>query len=167
MIQKCQNDNPKDPKYCYICQKIYCSKCCKDFHSQLSNLVTGEEIEGAELQVVDEEGNIVDEWTSTKEPHKVPGLEEGKKYTLIEKTAPYGYELTEKIEFEVTTDKETQKVEMKDMPILKDIQLTKIDSKSKEVIKEKFTFGLYKDEECLGGGIIKEVRKNGTKLWYL
>ena len=40
---KCQNDNPKDPKYCYICQKIYCSKCCKDFHSQLSNLVTGEE----------------------------------------------------------------------------------------------------------------------------
>lgn len=26
---------------------------------------------------------------------------------------------------------------------------------------------LYKDEECLGGGIIKEVRKNNEKLWYL
>jgi len=26
---------------------------------------------------------------------------------------------------------------------------------------------LYKDDECLGGGIIKEVRKNGEKLWYL
>ena len=26
---------------------------------------------------------------------------------------------------------------------------------------------LYLDEECLGGGIIKEVRKNGKKLWYL
>ena len=25
----------------------------------------------------------------------------------------------------------------------------------------------YLDEECLGGGIIKEVRKNGQKLWYL
>ncbi len=25
----------------------------------------------------------------------------------------------------------------------------------------------YKDEECLGGGIIKEVRKNNEKLWYL
>ncbi len=26
---------------------------------------------------------------------------------------------------------------------------------------------LYLGEECLGGGIIKEVRKNGEKLWYL
>ncbi len=25
----------------------------------------------------------------------------------------------------------------------------------------------YLDEECLGGGIIKEVRKDGKKLWYL
>lgn len=25
----------------------------------------------------------------------------------------------------------------------------------------------YKDDECLGGGIIKEVRKNDEKLWYL
>lgn len=25
----------------------------------------------------------------------------------------------------------------------------------------------YNDEECLGGGIIKEVRKNDKKLWYL
>ena len=25
----------------------------------------------------------------------------------------------------------------------------------------------YLGEECLGGGIIKEVRKNGEKLWYL
>ena len=25
----------------------------------------------------------------------------------------------------------------------------------------------YLNEECLGGGIIKEVRKNGEKLWYL
>lgn len=26
---------------------------------------------------------------------------------------------------------------------------------------------LYLDEQCLGGGIIKEVRKNNQKLWYL
>ena len=36
---KCQSDNPKEPKYCYTCQKIYRVKCL-DFHSQLSNLST-------------------------------------------------------------------------------------------------------------------------------
>ena len=88
-----------------------------------TDFITGQEIEGAELQVVDEDGNIIDEWVSTKEPHKSKGLEENKKYKLIEKTAPYGYELTEEIEFTVTTDKETQKIEMKDMPILKNIKI--------------------------------------------
>ena len=83
-----------------------------------TDFVTSEEIEGAELEVVDENGNVVDKWTSTKEAHKVTGLEEGKTYKLIEKTAPYGYELTEEIEFTVSFDKETQKIEMKDMPIL-------------------------------------------------
>ena len=43
-----------------------------------TDLVTGDEIEGAELQVIDENGNIIDEWISTKEPHKVTGLEENK-----------------------------------------------------------------------------------------
>ena len=113
-----------------------------------TDLTTGEELEGAKLQVIDEEENIVDEWTSSKEPHKVIGLEENKTYRLVETTAPYGYEIAEEVTFTVTTDKETQKVEMKDMPILKDIQLIKNDSKTKEVIKEKFTFGLYEDEEC-------------------
>lgn len=40
--------------------------------------ITGDEIEGAELQVVDENGNIIDEWVSEKGPHKVTGLEENK-----------------------------------------------------------------------------------------
>ena len=123
-----------------------------------TDLVTGEEIEGAELQVVDEDGNVIDEWTSTKEPHRVTGLEENKNYKLIEKTAPYGYEITEEISFTVTEDKETQKIEMKDMPILTDIKVVKIDSQTKEIIKEKFTFGIYEDEECTK--LIKELKSN-------
>ena len=123
-----------------------------------TDLVTGDEIEGAKLQVIDENGNIIDEWTSTKEPHIVNGLEENQKYKLVEITAPYGYELTEEIEFVVTTDKETQLVEMKDMPILKDIKVIKIDSKTKEIIKEKFSFGIYEDEEC--NNLIKEVKSS-------
>ena len=54
-----------------------------------TDLTNGEEIEGAELVVTDEDGNIIDEWISTKEPHHVSGLEENKTYILTEKTAPY------------------------------------------------------------------------------
>ena len=39
---KCQTEEPKEPKYCYHCQKIYCIKC-SEFHSQLSNLDTNTE----------------------------------------------------------------------------------------------------------------------------
>ena len=123
-----------------------------------TDLVTGEELEGAELKVVDENENIVDSWISTKEPHRVLGLEEGKNYKLIEITCPYGFEIAEEIDFTVTDDKETQKIEMKDMPILTDIQLVKVDSKTKEAIKAKFKFGLYEDEACTK--LIKEFESD-------
>lgn len=132
-----------------------------------TDLVTGEELEGAELEVVDKEtGEIIDKWTSTKEPHIVIGLEENKTYKLIEKIAPYGYEITEEIEFTVTTDKETQRIEMKDMPILKNVRVIKVDSETKETIKDKFTFAIYEDQECTK--LIKEVKSNkedGTALF--
>ena len=131
-----------------------------------TDLVTGEEIEGAELKVIDEDGNVIDEWTSSKEPHKVVGLEENKTYKLVEITAPYGYEITEEIEFTVSEDKETQRVEMKDMPILQNVKLVKVDSNTKETIKDKFTFGIYEDAECTK--LIKEVKsdkENGTVLF--
>ncbi len=55
-----------------------------------TDLVTGKEVEGAELVVTDENDNIVDQWFSSKDgPHAVSGLEEGKTYVLTEKTVPY------------------------------------------------------------------------------
>lgn len=132
-----------------------------------TDLVTGEELEGAEMQVTDKEGNIIDKWISTKEPHKITGLTEGETYTLTEITCPYGYEIAESITFTVTTDKATQLVEMKDMPILKSVQVEKIDKDTGEHIKSnKFTFGIYEDEECTK--LIKEAGANeyeGTALF--
>ena len=132
-----------------------------------TDLTTGEEIEGAELIVTDEDGNVVDEWISSKEPHHVNNLEENKTYVLTEKTAPYGFEVAESITFTVTTDKETQVIEMKDMPILKSVQVEKIDKDTGEHIKSnKFTFGIFEDEECTK--LIKEVGANefeGTALF--
>ena len=131
-----------------------------------TDITNGNELEGAELEVTDETGNIIDQWTSTTEAHQVKGLEEGKTYILRETTAPYGYEITEEIKFVVTTDKTTQKIEMKDMPILKNVRVIKVDSETKEVIKDKFTFAIYEDPECTK--LIKEVKSNkedGTALF--
>ena len=132
-----------------------------------TDFVTGVELEGAKLQVTDEEGNIIDEWVSSKEPHKVVGLEEGKKYVLTEITCPYGFEIAEAIEFTVSYEKENQKIEMRDMPILSSIRVEKIDKDTGEHIKSnKFVFGIYEDEECTK--IIKEVGANifeGTALF--
>ena len=54
---------------------------------------------GAVLQIIDAEGNVVDEWTSTLDEHRV-SLEYGS-YTLHEKTAPRGYRKAADVEFEV------------------------------------------------------------------
>lgn len=132
-----------------------------------TDVVSGEEIEGAELVVTDENGNEIDRWISSKEPHHVKGLEEGKKYFLEEKTCPYGYEIAEKQEFVVSLDKETQRIEMKDMPILKSVQVEKIDKDTGEHIKSnKFKFGIYEDKECTK--LIKQAGANeyeGTALF--
>lgn len=132
-----------------------------------TDLTNGEELEGAELVVTDEEGNVIDKWISSKEPHHITGLEEGKKYTLTEITAPYGYEITESIEFEVSLDKKNQLVEMKDMPILKSVRVEKLDKDTKEHIKSnKFVFGIYEGEACTQ--LIKEAGANeyeGTALF--
>ena len=47
---------------------------------------------------------------------------------------------------------------MKDMPILKNVKIVKIDSQTKETIKDKFTFAIYEDPECTK--LIKEVQSN-------
>ena len=93
-------------------------------------------------------------------------LKNGKTYTLIEKTCPYGYYIAESIEFTVSSNKETQKVVMKDAPILTNIQVLKVDAETKEVITAKFKFGIYSDPECTN--LIKEVKsdkKTGTALF--
>lgn len=69
-----------------------------------------------------------------------------------------GFELAEEIEFTVTDDKGTQRIEMKDMPILTDVKLIKVDSKTKERIFDDFTFGIYSDENCTE--LIEEKHSN-------
>lgn len=76
--------------------------------------ISGEVLEGAELKVFDLDGNVVDEWTSSKTPHRISGLVEGNTYILHEEYAPENYTIASDVEFVVSKDKQTQKVEMID-----------------------------------------------------
>jgi len=63
----------------------------------------GSALEGATLQIISSDGEIVEEWVSTTEPHKITGMKAGE-YTLKETAAPYGYLLANEIRFTVTED---------------------------------------------------------------
>ncbi len=79
------------------------------------DITTGKELPGAKLQVRDEKGDIVDQWTSKKKPHIIRGLlEAGKVYTLREESAPKGYVIAEEIRFKVQDTLKVQVVKMKD-----------------------------------------------------
>ena len=102
-----------------------------------SDITTGKEIPGCKLKVVDEEGNVVDAWTSTEESHVIKELVVGKTYTLIETQPADGYVTAESIEFRIENTAEIQKVEMKD-DVTK-VEISKQDIAGKELSGAKLT----------------------------
>ncbi len=91
----------------------------KDDHTKVeiskTDITGEEEIEGAHLQILDKDGEVVEEWTSTKEPHLIEYLPVGE-YTLHEESAPTesGYVRAEDVTFTVEETGEIQQVSMKD-----------------------------------------------------
>ena len=81
-----------------------------------TDITTGEELPGARLIVINSDGDTVEEWESGSEPHLIKALPDGE-YTLREITAPYGYDIAEDVKFNVTQDKVTNEVVMKNSPV--------------------------------------------------
>ena len=75
--------------------------------------ISGKELPGAKLTILNEAGETVESWTSTEEPHYMEMLTIGT-YTLHEESAPEGYLVAEDVTFEVKDTGEIQKVVMKD-----------------------------------------------------
>ena len=94
-------------------------------HLSKTDITTGTELPGATLIIRDKNGATIEQWVSTDTPHIIERLPVGK-YTLVEITAPEGYETSEEVEFTVTDTKEIQKVVMKDSPH-RDIEISKTD----------------------------------------
>ena len=79
------------------------------------DITTDKELPGATLQIIDEDGNVVEEWVSTDEAHFIEGkLIAGKEYTLRETIAPDGYEIANEISFTVNEDGSVTEVVMYD-----------------------------------------------------
>ena len=68
------------------------------------DITNGKELPGAQLEIRDADGNLVEGWTSGKVPHTVRGLELEKAYTLTETRAPDGYTEAESIVFELVQE---------------------------------------------------------------
>lgn len=102
--------------------------------------VDGESLKGVKLQIVNKKTKqIVDEWITDGNPHKV-SLVEGMEYTLIELESIEGYVLAAPFDFTVTYDKETQHIVMTD----KKVQFKKLGRDDKTLTGGKFEI---KDKE--------------------
>lgn len=106
----------------YQGQEIPVVEVCSEFENEptkisvkKTDLTTGVELDGAKLTVLDQDGTVVDSWTSVKgKEHIIERLTVGETYTLREEFAPYGYLQAEEVTFTVEDTAEIQKVEMKD-----------------------------------------------------
>ncbi|MCB8576469.1 DUF2220 family protein [Dorea formicigenerans] len=102
-----------------------------------TSLTDGKELEGAKLQVTDENGKVVDSWTSGKEAHIIKELVVGQKYILTETKPADGFVTAESITFTVGDTAEAQKIEMKD-DVTK-VEISKTDISGKELPGAKLT----------------------------
>ena len=75
--------------------------------------ISGKELPGAKLTILDKDGKTVENWTSEEKPHYIEMLPIGE-YTLREESAPDGYLVAEDVKFTVEDTGEIQKVVMKD-----------------------------------------------------
>lgn len=82
------------------------------------DITNDNELAGATLKIIDENGEVIEEWVSTNEPHIIEAkLTAGKTYTLKETIAPDGYIIANSIDFTVNADGTVTPVVMYDEPV--------------------------------------------------
>ena len=90
--------------------------------------ITGDrELPGAQLQIADGEGNVIEEWISGQRPHFTEAdLKPGQTYTLRETLPPKGYAYASEIRFTVPEDGSMERVVMVDAPTRVSVSKTDI-----------------------------------------
>ena len=96
------------------------------------DLTSGKELPGATLQIIDKNGNVIEEWISASEAHLIEGiLTAGETYTLREISAPNGWTISEDVTFTVNADGTITHVEMYDKPT--SVSLRKVDTDGNDI----------------------------------
>ncbi len=110
-----------------------------------TDIVTGDPVIGAKLQILDGAEKEVTSWITTEKPHYIEMLDPGE-YTLVETYAPgqQGYVTAKSVKFTVKSTGELQKVVMKDDHTK--IRLHKVDIASGNPIPNT-VFGLIPADE--------------------
>lgn len=137
---------------------------------------TDQELAGAHLTLKEKDGSVFETWISGNEPHIVKGLEPNKTYELIETSSPYGFALSQKIEFTVQDSGEIQKVEMKDDLVVGYLKWQKTGEAFNHTITGQNEFGttqtpLWESQNLLGAKITIYAAEditlgNGITYWH-
>ena len=110
---------------------------------------------GAELELRDASGKVVESWTSTDKTHKIAAqLEAGKKYTLVETKAPDGYHPADPVTFTFEEGAEDQTVDMEDTPT--HVEFSKLDKDGQPVKGAKLQV------RDASGKVVEEWTTDGT-----
>ncbi len=146
----------------YEDQKLAVITAEKEFENQpteiritKTDITTGKELEGARLQIKDQDGKVVETWVSGKEEHVIYGLPEGA-YILHEELAPFeeGYVTAEDVDFQVKADGSVAKVEMKD-------DISKVEIKKTDITTGKELKGAKLQVLTMEGTVLEEWITDG------
>ena len=102
----------------------------------------------AKLQIVDENGEVIDEWKTQDKDHIASGLEVGKQYALKEVDVPENYRKADDITFVVKDDQKNQIIEMLDLKTAV-VSITKYDATNKKELPGAKLKVLNKDNEIV------------------
>lgn len=91
-------------------------------------------LKGAKLQVLDENGKVLESWTSDEEAHRMYAVPAGT-YQLHEEESPTGFALAEDVLFTVEETEEIQQVEVRNEKQTGKIVIEKVDNRTNKSLK--------------------------------